>query len=122
MGKPIRKHLHCGYVSTRNVYREEFQQRKIELEKARKIDSRKRPNRLASAGLLQALSSKANQGGARADPFDTCNAADDSKSDTVENYPMLIELAKREESVRSGRLSTVIFIRTRNTAEQEVSG
>lgn len=37
-------------------------------------------------------------------------------------YPFLRHLAAREELVRQGKLSVIIFIRDRNTKGQEVSG
>eukprot|EP00898_Chlorokybus_atmophyticus_P004820 jgi/Chlat1/5339/Chrsp35S05275 len=39
-----------------------------------------------------------------------------------EGFPLLQALQQREESVRSGKLSTIIFIRDRNSRGQEVSG
>jgi hypothetical protein len=40
----------------------------------------------------------------------------------LSGYPFLQELAAREEAVRSGKLSCIIFIRDRNARGQEVSG
>ncbi|KAK9849393.1 hypothetical protein WJX84_000915 [Apatococcus fuscideae] len=37
-------------------------------------------------------------------------------------YPLLQALAEREENVRNGRLTTIIFIRDRNARGQEISG
>jgi hypothetical protein len=40
----------------------------------------------------------------------------------LSSFPLLKALADREELVRSGKLSTIIFIRDRNRRNQEVSG
>ena len=40
----------------------------------------------------------------------------------VSSDPLLVELAKREESVRNGKLTTIVFIRTTNNKGQEISG
>ncbi|CEM15823.1 unnamed protein product [Vitrella brassicaformis CCMP3155] len=40
----------------------------------------------------------------------------------LSQYPFLRHLAAREELVRNGRLSTIIFIRDRNQKGQEISG
>ena len=40
----------------------------------------------------------------------------------LEGYPLLQELQKREEAVRSGKLSTIVFLRDRNLKGHEVSG
>ena len=40
----------------------------------------------------------------------------------VSSNPFLSELAKREELVRNGKLTTIIFIRTTNNRGQEISG
>jgi hypothetical protein len=37
-------------------------------------------------------------------------------------YPLLVELAKREDLVRSGKLSTILFLRCHNKRAQEISG
>jgi len=42
--------------------------------------------------------------------------------DTETADPFLRELAKREELVRNGKLTTIIFIRTTNARGQEISG
>jgi hypothetical protein len=39
----------------------------------------------------------------------------------LDDYPFLKALAEREEANRSGKLTTIIFIRTHNTKAQEVS-
>jgi hypothetical protein len=40
----------------------------------------------------------------------------------LQNSPLLQELASREELVRSGKLTTIIFIRHYNSKRQEISG
>jgi cilia- and flagella-associated protein 299 len=44
------------------------------------------------------------------------------KYDSYQVSPLLSALAEREELVRSGRLSVIVFLRTRNAKGQEVSG
>ena len=45
-----------------------------------------------------------------------------NKTLIYETQPFLCALAEREEAVRSGKLTTIIFIRDRNAKGQEVSG
>ncbi|GKT34404.1 Cilia- and flagella-associated protein 299 [Aduncisulcus paluster] len=47
--------------------------------------------------------------------------ASSGKAD-LDNYPFLMELAKREEMVRSGKFCCIIFVRDKNHRGQEVSG
>ncbi|KAI8838610.1 flagellar/basal body protein [Chytridium lagenaria] len=45
-----------------------------------------------------------------------------SQGKELTGFPFLMALAEREESNRSGKLTSIIFIRTRNTKGQEISG
>lgn len=72
--------------------REEFEERKEAAEQARLQEARNKPKKLASAGK------------------------------ELSAYPLLSALAQREEAVRNGKLTTIIFIRDRNAKGQEVSG
>ncbi|GFH23577.1 flagellar/basal body protein, partial [Haematococcus lacustris] len=45
-----------------------------------------------------------------------------SQGKNVEEFPLLQALKDREEAVRNGKLTTIIFIRDRNAKAQEVSG
>ena len=45
-----------------------------------------------------------------------------SASKDVTGFPFLASLAEREEMVRNGKLTTIIFIRDKNAKGQEVSG
>eukprot|EP00002_Diphylleia_rotans_P031699 TRINITY_DN65_c0_g1_i9.p1 TRINITY_DN65_c0_g1~~TRINITY_DN65_c0_g1_i9.p1 ORF type:complete len:247 (-),score=57.58 TRINITY_DN65_c0_g1_i9:310-1050(-) len=45
-----------------------------------------------------------------------------SESKDLENFPFLKALADREDMVRSGKLTSIIFIRDRNAKGQEISG
>ena len=40
----------------------------------------------------------------------------------LEGFPLLQALAQREELVRNGKLTTIIYIRDKNSKKQEVSG
>ncbi|KAI9101340.1 hypothetical protein DFS34DRAFT_614057 [Phlyctochytrium arcticum] len=40
----------------------------------------------------------------------------------LQGFPFLQALAEREEANRSGKLTTIIFVRTYNTKQQEISG
>lgn len=44
------------------------------------------------------------------------------KAESYQVSPLLVALAEREELVSSGRLSCIIFVRTRNSKGQEISG
>eukprot|EP00197_Chlamydomonas_leiostraca_P012286 CAMPEP_0202869638 /NCGR_PEP_ID=MMETSP1391-20130828/12562_1 /ASSEMBLY_ACC=CAM_ASM_000867 /TAXON_ID=1034604 /ORGANISM="Chlamydomonas leiostraca, Strain SAG 11-49" /LENGTH=227 /DNA_ID=CAMNT_0049549975 /DNA_START=164 /DNA_END=844 /DNA_ORIENTATION=+ len=74
------------------IRREEFEQRKETAEQARQARLNKKPKKLASQGKA------------------------------VEDLPLLQALKDREEAVRNGKLTTIIFIRDKNTKGQEVSG
>lgn len=74
------------------IKREEFEQRKEAAEQARQARLNKKPKKLASQGK------------------------------NVEDQPLLQALKDREEAVRNGKLTTIIFIRDKNTKSQEVSG
>ena len=75
--------------------REDFEQRKLEIEAARKAKMDNIPKKLASADK------------------------------ELTGFPFLQALAEREESVRNGRLTTIIFIRDvsyKGSKKREVSG
>eukprot|EP01083_Nonionella_stella_P003135 8930_1 len=72
--------------------REEFEQRKRELEQMKHPSSQKAQKVLCSAGKK------------------------------FSDYPFLQALADREEDVRNGKLTSIIFIRDRNSKGQEISG
>lgn len=74
------------------IKREEFEQRKEAAETARQARLNKKPKRLASQGK------------------------------NVEDYPLLQALKDREEAVRNGKLTTIVFLRDKNSKGQEVSG
>lgn len=74
------------------IKREEFEARKEAAEQARLARLNKKPKRLASQGKA------------------------------VEDFPLLQALKDREEAVRNGKLTTIIFIRDKNAKHQEVSG
>ncbi|GMH32750.1 hypothetical protein BSKO_00584 [Bryopsis sp. KO-2023] len=74
------------------IKREEFDQRKEASEQARQARLNKKPKKLASHGK------------------------------SVEDLPLLQALKDREEAVRNGKLTTIMFIRDQNTKGQEVSG
>mmetsp|Transcript_26475 Transcript_26475/g.57763 ORF Transcript_26475/g.57763 Transcript_26475/m.57763 type:complete len:239 (+) Transcript_26475:157-873(+) len=74
------------------IKREEFEQRKEAAEQARQARLNKKPKKLASQGK------------------------------NVEDCPLLQALKDREEAVRNGKLTTIVFIRDKNTKGQEVSG
>mmetsp|Transcript_30493 Transcript_30493/g.27012 ORF Transcript_30493/g.27012 Transcript_30493/m.27012 type:complete len:248 (-) Transcript_30493:33-776(-) len=82
-----------GYQSQGEfLHREEFESRKKEIEEARKLRNSNQPKSLASAG---------------------CH---------IEDSLFLTALAEREEQVRNGRLSTIIFIRHKKEGSNEISG
>jgi len=88
-----RQLVELGYRgSGETLKREEFEGRKKAVEQARINKLRAAPKALTSAGK------------------------------DVSGYPFLASLAEREEMVRNGKLTTIIFIRERNTKGQEVSG
>jgi len=75
--------------------REEFEKRKRDNEAAKKAKQENVPKKLASADI------------------------------DLTGFPFLQELASREEQVRNGRLTTIIFIRDvvyKNSKKQEISG
>jgi|Transcript_74127 hypothetical protein len=72
--------------------REEFAARREAVETAKKARLQKAPKELASTGK------------------------------DLTDWPFLRHLAAREELVRNGKLSTIIFIRDKNTKGQEISG
>uniref|UniRef100_A0A7S3VPZ8 Cilia- and flagella-associated protein 299 n=1 Tax=Dunaliella tertiolecta TaxID=3047 RepID=A0A7S3VPZ8_DUNTE len=74
------------------IRRDEFEQRKEAAEQARQARLNKKPKKLASQGK------------------------------NVEEFPLLQALKDREEAVRNGKLTTIIFIRDVNSKKQEVSG
>ncbi|KAL6756725.1 hypothetical protein V8C86DRAFT_2643583 [Haematococcus lacustris] len=74
------------------IRREEFELRREAAEQARQARLNKKPKKLASQGK------------------------------NVEEFPLLQALKDREEAVRNGKLTTIIFIRDRNAKAQEVSG
>eukprot|EP00877_Chromochloris_zofingiensis_P011535 jgi/Chrzof1/6635/Cz19g03160.t1 len=74
------------------IRREEFEQRKAAAESARQARLNRKPKKLASQGKA------------------------------VDGHPLLMALRDREEAVRNGKLTTIIFIRDRNSRGQEVSG
>ena len=90
----LARHLiSLGYQSQNEfLQKDEFEQRKKDIEEAIKNKNANQPKSLASAG---------------------CNLA---------HSVFLQELAKREENVRNGRMTTIIFIRTKKKNGAEVSG
>lgn len=78
--------------SGETLKREEFEARKRAAEQARMDKLRAAPKALASA------------------------------SKDLSGFPFLASLAEREEMVRNGKLTTIIFIRDKNHKGQEVSG
>eukprot|EP00873_Tetraselmis_striata_P008106 jgi/Tetstr1/428370/TSEL_018405.t1 len=74
------------------IKREEFEARKEAAEAAIRARLDKKPKKLSSAGR------------------------------NLDGYPLLQALAQREEAVRNGKLTTIVFIRDRNKKGQEVSG
>eukprot|EP00899_Mesostigma_viride_P017864 jgi/Mesvir1/26079/Mv06802-RA.1 len=88
-----RQLVELGYRGNGEILkREEFEARKAAAEAARQQKLRNRPKKTASAGK------------------------------DVKDFPLLNALAQREEAVRAGKLTTIIFIRDRNSKGQEVSG
>ena len=88
-----RQLVELGYRgSGETLKREEFLARKKQAEQARVNKLRSTPKALASA------------------------------SKDVTGFPFLASLAEREEMVRNGKLTTIIFIRDKNHKGQEVSG
>jgi hypothetical protein len=88
-----RQLVELGYRgSGETLKRDEFQARKKAAEQARLNKLRSTPKALASA------------------------------SKDVTGFPFLASLAEREEMVRNGKLTTIIFIRDKNSKGQEVSG
>jgi len=88
-----RQLVELGYRgSGETLKREEFFARKKAIEQARLNKLRSTPKPLASA------------------------------SKDVTGFPFLASLAEREEMVRNGKLTTIIFIRDKNAKGQEVSG
>lgn len=88
-----RQLVELGYRGNGEILkREEFDSRKEAAEMARKQKLHNKPKKLASA--LKELT----------------------------GFPLLQALAQREEAVRSGKLTTIVFVRDRNSKGQEVSG
>jgi len=88
-----RQLVELGYRgSGETLKREEFEARKKAVEQARQNKLRAAPKALASAAK------------------------------DVGGFPFLASLAEREEMVRNGKLTTIIFIRDKNPKGQEVSG
>ena len=88
-----RQLVELGYRgSGETLKREEFEARKKAVEQARQNKLRAAPKALASAAK------------------------------DVGGFPFLASLAEREEMVRNGKLTTIIFIRDKNHKGQEVSG
>jgi hypothetical protein len=88
-----RQLVELGYRgSGETLKREEFMARKKAVEQARLNKLRTTPKALASAGK------------------------------DVTGFPFLASLAEREEMVRNGKLTTIVFIRDKNAKGQEVSG
>jgi len=90
----VARHLvELGYLGTGEALkREEFEARKRELEEAANKEKHKEKKRLASAGL------------------------------DFKGKPFLQALADREESIRDGKLTSILFIRDKNKTGQEISG
>ena len=88
-----RQLVELGYRgSGETLKREEFMSRKAAAEQARQNKLSSKPKALASANK------------------------------DVTGFPFLASLAEREEMVRNGKLTTIIFIRDKNAKGQEVSG
>jgi len=88
-----RQLVELGYRGNGEILRrEEFEARKEAAELARQQKANKKPKKLASAGK------------------------------DLDGFPLLKALAQREEAVRNGKLTTIIFIRDRNAKKQEISG
>ncbi|GHP06772.1 hypothetical protein PPROV_000551600 [Pycnococcus provasolii] len=88
-----RQLVELGYRGNGEILRrDEFEARKEAAELSRQQKLRNKPKKLASAGK------------------------------DCEGKPLLYALQQREEAVRSGKLTTIVFIRDRNSKGQEVSG
>ncbi|KAK9806230.1 hypothetical protein WJX72_006501 [[Myrmecia] bisecta] len=88
-----RQLVELGYHGNGEIIRrEEFEERKKAAEDLRLARLNKKSKRLASAGKA------------------------------LEGFPLLQALAQREEAVRNGKLTTIVFIRDKNARGQEVSG
>ena len=88
-----RQLVELGYRGSGEILkRHEFEVRKQAIEEARLARMRKKPKAMASAGKV------------------------------FSRAPLLQALAQREEAVRSGKLTTIVFIRDKNEKGQEVSG
>mmetsp|Transcript_5665 Transcript_5665/g.14333 ORF Transcript_5665/g.14333 Transcript_5665/m.14333 type:complete len:240 (-) Transcript_5665:186-905(-) len=88
-----RQLVELGYRGNGEIIkREEFEARKEAAEAAIRARLDKKPKKLSSAGR------------------------------NLDGYPLLQALAQREEAVRNGKLTTIVFIRDRNKKGQEVSG
>mmetsp|Transcript_23993 Transcript_23993/g.33017 ORF Transcript_23993/g.33017 Transcript_23993/m.33017 type:complete len:238 (-) Transcript_23993:221-934(-) len=88
-----RQLVELGYRGNGEVLRrEEFEARKEAAEVARRQKLHNKPKKLASA------------------------------QKDLTGYPLLQALAQREEAVRNGKLTTIVFIRDKNVKGQEVSG
>ncbi|GAB5371659.1 hypothetical protein AAMO2058_001599000 [Amorphochlora amoebiformis] len=88
-----RQLVELGYRGTGEAFkREEFERRKREIEELRRNALSKNTQILTSEGK------------------------------NLKAYPLLWALAKREASVRDGKLTTIVFIRDKNSKGQEISG
>jgi len=86
-------HAELGYRgSGETLKREEFEARKKAAEEAKASKLRNAPKKLASADK------------------------------DLSHYPFLHNLAEREDLVRNGKLTSIIFLRDKNSKGQEVSG
>lgn len=88
-----RQLVELGYRGSGEILKRwEFDARKLAIEKARQAKMRNTPKQLASAGKI------------------------------LKDYPLLAELAEREQLVLDGKLTCIVFIRDKNRKGQEVSG
>ena len=85
--------VELGYRGSGEILkREEFEAKKLAAEETRKAKLNPKPKKFASADK------------------------------DLEGFPLLQALAQREELVRNGKLTTIIYIRDKNSKKQEVSG
>lgn len=85
--------VELGYRGSGEILRrEEFEAKKLAAEETRKAKLNPKPKKFASADK------------------------------DLNGYPLLQALAQREELVRNGKLTTIIYIRDKNSKGQEVSG
>eukprot|EP01139_Manchomonas_bermudensis_P024100 Amastigsp_a842026_27.p1 type:complete len:236 gc:universal Amastigsp_a842026_27:183-890(+) len=81
----------------------------------------KGPGDLLSRGEFERLKNDETQRAAKIRNTSTKPLAHTGVQASYKDFPLLVELAQREELVLSGRLATIVFIRTRNRKGQEVS-